>query len=83
MIQDPLFPQHRDEGHEQRDGQTGEEDGLSFGDTGGDIRDGSQWVVSTERRVLLQYPEQEDVCQIGGVWLELRNDLGDERGSNG
>jgi hypothetical protein len=37
IILDPLFPQHSDEGYDQRDAQTGEEDGLSSDDTSGDI----------------------------------------------
>jgi hypothetical protein len=82
VIQDPLLPQHCDEGHEQCDGQTGEEDGLSFDDAGGNVRDGSQRVDSTERGVLLQYTEQQGVRQIDGVWLEFRDDLGNECGSD-
>ena len=39
-IQDPLSAQHRDEGHEQCDGQTGEEDRLSSDDANGDIQGG-------------------------------------------
>lgn len=82
-MMDPLFPQYRDEGHEQRDGQTGEEDRLSPNNPGGDIRDWCQRVGPTKRRVLLQYPEQKGVRQIGGVWLELWNNLHNERGSDG
>ena len=82
IIQDPLFRQHRDEGDEQRDGQTDEEDGLSSEDAGGDTRDRCQRVDSSKRSVLLQYSEQQDVCQVGGVRLELWNDLDNERGRN-
>jgi len=53
VIQDPLFTQHCDEGHEERDGQTGEKDGLSSEGADGDIRDGCQGIGSTKRRVLL------------------------------
>ena len=48
VVQDPLFPQHRDKGHEQREGQSGEEDGLSSDNTGWDVRDGCQGVGPTE-----------------------------------
>jgi hypothetical protein len=82
VIQDPLFPQHREKGHEQCDGQTDEEDRLGFDDAGWDSGDRCQRVGSTKRGVLLQYSEEQGVCQIGGVWLECRNDLDNECGSN-
>jgi hypothetical protein len=81
-MRDPLFSQHRDEGHEQCDGQTDEEDGLGSNNAGGNICNGSQRVDSTERGVLLQYPEQQGVCQVGGIRLERRDELDNERGSN-
>lgn len=78
IIQDPLLSQYGNEGHEQCDGKTGEEDGLSSDDTGGDGCDGCKRVGSTKGGVLLQYPEQQDVGQVRGVWLNRWNDLNDE-----
>jgi hypothetical protein len=78
VIQDPLFAQHRDERHEECDAQAGEEDGLSSDDTDGYARDWRQGVGPAERGVLLQYSEEQNVCEIDRVWLELGNDLNDE-----
>ena len=48
VVQDPLLPQHGDEGHEQCKRQTGEEDGLNSDDSGWDVRDRCQGISSTK-----------------------------------
>ena len=53
ITMNPLSPEHSDESHQQGDGQTGEEDGLSRDGGGAGIQDGDQRIESTKRGVLL------------------------------
>ena len=82
----PLLAEHRQEGGEQRSGETREEDYLNLYDRvcgTSPLWGGGNIIAEGGVVDLVNQDTEESGCLFVRVWLELGVDLDDERGSDG